>query len=128
MIPKQLEAITRDDVRRLIENSFPESRTIEYKREVPALNGGGDTVKLLKAVSGMANTECDDLIYGIDAVNGVPAGATGFPSATADQVKLKLEGWLQTCIEPRIAACRVSSPKSLKSVHSAAPRKRTSPN
>jgi len=101
MIPKSIEHVTKDDVLRLIDNEVQEGRTIEYKRDVPSANDG-DKVKFLKAVSGMANTDGGDLIYGVDADDGVPTAAHGFPIAQADQIKLRLEAILQTCVEPRI--------------------------
>lgn len=101
MIPKPIEHVTKDDIVRLIDEAVLEGRTIEYKRELPGLNDG-DKVKFLKAVSGMANTDGGDLIYGIDAKDGVPLSLPCFPMAQADQVKLRLEGMLQTSVEPRI--------------------------
>lgn len=101
MISKPIEQVTKDDIIRLIDNQVPEGRTIEYKRELPG-TGDGDKVKFLKAVSGMANTDGGDLIYGIDASDGIPMSGPGFPTSQADQVKLRLEGMLQTSVDPRI--------------------------
>lgn len=101
MIPKPIEQVTKDDIIRLIDNGVSEGRTIEYKREVPG-PGDVDKVKFLKAVSGMANTDGGDLIYGIDAKDGIPLAAPGLSMSQADQVKLRLEGILQTSIEPRV--------------------------
>lgn len=101
MIPKPIEQVTKNDIVRLFENKAPESRTVEYKREVPGATDG-EKVKFLKAVSGMANTDGGDLIYGIDAEDGVPSSVPGFPLSQADQVKLRLEGMLRTSVEPRI--------------------------
>ncbi|KQY15722.1 hypothetical protein ASD28_22925 [Massilia sp. Root133] len=101
MIPKPIEQVTRDDIIRLIDNGVSEGRTIEYKREVPGASDG-DKVKFLKAVSGMANTDGGDLIYGIDAKDGIPLAAPGFSMSQADQVKLRMEGILQTSVEPRV--------------------------
>ncbi|UGQ45115.1 AlbA family DNA-binding domain-containing protein [Massilia endophytica] len=101
MIPKQLESITQDDVQQLLENAVVESRTIEYKK-VPPANSDGDKVKFLRTVSGMANTDGGDLIYGIEANEGVPVAATGIPLLEIDSLKLRLESMLQNCVEPRI--------------------------
>jgi hypothetical protein len=101
MIPKSIGQITKDDIIRLIDNGVPEGRTIEYKRELPG-TGDGDKVKFLRTVSGMANTDGGDLIYGIDASDGIPLSAPGFPMSQPDQVKLRLEGMLQTSVEPRV--------------------------
>lgn len=101
MIPKAIELVTKDDILRLIDNAVPEGRTIEYKRDLPGA-GDADKVKFLKAVTGMANTDGGDLIYGIDAGDGVPTAAPGFPISQADQAKLRLESMLQACVEPRV--------------------------
>jgi predicted HTH transcriptional regulator len=101
MILKPIEHISRDDIYRLLESAAPETRTLEYKREIPGASDG-DKVKFLKAVSGMANTDGGDVIYGIEAKDGIPTAITGFPQNQVDQTKLRLEGLLATCVEPRI--------------------------
>jgi hypothetical protein len=101
MIAKPLESITRDDIHGLIDNSVPEGRTIEYKKVVPGTSDG-DKVKFLRAVSGMANTDGGDLIYGIDAPDGLPLSTAGISLLEVDAIILRFESMLQNCVEPRI--------------------------
>ena len=63
MISKPLDAITLDDLHRLLENRISEGKTIEYKQVLP---GGtdGEKIKFLRAVSSFANTAGGDLFYG----------------------------------------------------------------
>lgn len=101
MIPKAINQIERADIELLISNGVHEGRTLEYKREIPG-TADGDKVKFLRAVSGMANTDGGDIIYGIEANDGIASAVRGFSESLADQTKLRLEQLLQTCIEPRI--------------------------
>lgn len=101
MIQKPLKSIEITDLQDLVDNSAAEGLTLEYKRDAPG-GSDGDRVKFLKAVTGMANTNGGDLIYGIDAVEGLAHALPGFATSLVDQTLLRLESFLQTCVEPRI--------------------------
>ena len=59
MINKKLEDIKPEDLQNLIVNGVSESKTIEYKSELP-LNTGDAKKEFLADVSSFANTSCGD--------------------------------------------------------------------
>ena len=56
MITKPLNTLSEADLRRLIDERVPESKQIEYKRELPEGNDKG-TVSFLRAATAFANTQ-----------------------------------------------------------------------
>lgn len=76
MIPKPLESIVLEDIQGLIDNQVGETKTIEYKRDIPG-NSDGDKVSFLRAVSSIANTAGGDVLYGVEALDGIPKGLPG---------------------------------------------------
>lgn len=101
MIPQALDKITVADIQYLLDQRVAESKTLEYKRELP---GGKDQdcIHFLKAISAMANTDGGDLIYGIAADNGVPIDMRGIPSIDEDKIKLRLSQLCQSGLAPRV--------------------------
>ncbi len=61
MIPKPVDQITEDDLRRLIGSS--ESRQLEFKQSIG--RSDEDAKEFLKDVSAMANATGGDVIYGV---------------------------------------------------------------
>lgn len=101
MIPRPLDAITQDDLQQLIENRVNEGKTIEYKQALPG-GSDGDKIKFLRAVSSLANTGGGDLIYGVEAPDGIPVAQPGLQEPNKDEIKLRLENLLRDGVEPRI--------------------------
>lgn len=101
MIAKPLAALTEADLRRLIDESVPESKQIEYKRELP---DGGDkgTVSFLRSVTAFANTQGGDLLYGISAKDGVPVELSPLAMTSSDQVLQRFENLCRDGVEPRL--------------------------
>ncbi|MPS49387.1 ATP-binding protein [Methylobacillus sp.] len=101
MIPQALDKITIADIQNLLDQKVVESKTLEYKRELP---GGKDQdcIHFLKAVSAIANTDGGDLIYGIKSDNGIPIEIQGIPSIDEDKVKLRLSQLCQSGLAPRV--------------------------
>lgn len=106
MIQKLLEYITDADVRSLIENGVREGRSIEYKRELPT-NTDADKKEFLSDISAFANAAGGDIVYGIDAVDGVPVSAIGLSTFNEDQERLRLENSIRDGIEPRVPGLRL---------------------
>src|SRR2546425_901377 len=93
MIPKEFDAIAKEDIEVLVANAVSEGRTIEYKEQLP---GGTDEDKreFLADVSSFANAAGGDLIYGVrekrDAGGkplGIPEAAEGLAGVNADAEK-----------------------------------------
>jgi len=113
MIPKEFDAISKEDIDALPANAVPESRTIEYKEQLP---GGSDEDKkeFLADASSLANAGGGDLIFGISEkrdANGKPTGlpeaAEGLAGANPDAEKRRFEDMLRAGIDPRIPGIRI---------------------
>ena len=101
MIFKPLDAITLDDLQRLRENRISEGKTIEYKQVLPG-GSDGEKIKFLRAVSSLANIAGGDLLYGVEARDGIPEALPGLQQPNEDDIKLRLENLLRDGVEPRI--------------------------
>jgi len=101
MIPKPISEIQDTDLLALRENEVPESKTIEYKRDLPGTSEMNRR-EFLKDVSAFANTLGGDLLYGIDAVEGVPRNFPGIGNVNEDELQLRLENLCRDGLEPRL--------------------------
>src|SRR5262245_42877997 len=106
MIDKPFDGIEAADINALVERHEQESRTIEFKRELP---GGkeSDRKEFLGDVSSFANALGGDLLYGIDANGGRAERITGVTAANAEAEVLRLDSMIRDGIRPRIIGCRV---------------------
>lgn len=101
MIGKPIAALTAADLDLLVTNSVPEGHELEYKRELPS--GKLDSRKeFLADVSAFANTRGGHLIYGVDEVQGVATEICGLTGIDRDKEIARLQGMLETGIEPRL--------------------------
>jgi hypothetical protein len=98
---KSLDAIDEQDLQELVEQKFAEWKTVEYK-EALSVGGDGERKKFLSQVSSFANASGGHLIYGVRAVDGVPAEVTGMEVDNPDGMVLRLEDLIRTGIRPRI--------------------------
>jgi hypothetical protein len=83
--------------------SWPESQTLEFKRQLPAKDDSG-RVEFLKDVSALANAEGGDLVFGIAEVNA-KASQIQHISAKSDPIdatRRRLGQILEAGVEPRI--------------------------
>lgn len=102
MIAKPIESVVEADLQQLIEAGTPESKRIEYKRALPEASDQGK-VKFLKSVTALANTQGGDLIYGMDATDGIPRQLCAMEMASTDQVLQRLESLCADGVAPRLA-------------------------
>lgn len=102
MLDKEIDQIGLPDIHALMTNSVPEGKSVEYKRQLP---GGSDdeSRKFLRVVCSFANTNGGDLIYGVDAPDGVPTAIPGLAAFNEDEWRLKLENKIRDLIEPRVS-------------------------
>ena len=102
MISGPLEAIGTDTLDRLIANGVAESRTLEYKRDLPNPKDKDGKREFLADVTSFANSQGGDLLYGIDAPKGIP---TAIAELSVDDPDAELRRWediIQSGVEPRI--------------------------
>lgn len=103
MIPKSLRDIIEVDLLALINDGVTENRQLEFKRQLPEANDQGK-VKFLKAVTALANTAGGDLIYGIEANEGIPESLAPLAVISKDQVLLRLEDLCANGVDPRLTS------------------------
>ena len=108
MIQKQFDAITKADIDALIAHGVNESKTLEYKRELPG-NPDGQKKEFLADVTSFGNALGGDIIFGIRAAVGADGKKSGAPESvqpitgtTPDEAKLCLEETIRNGIEPRM--------------------------
>jgi hypothetical protein len=101
MIPKPIDQITYDDLVALVANQVPESRTLEFKRELPS-----ESKEFLRDVSALANTNGGDIIFGVDEAEGVASALPGLAGANEDDTVLRLESIARDGLDPRISGLR----------------------
>lgn len=100
MINKPLDKIDRNDLEQLL-NTVLESKTIEYKRQLPTPAYDGRK-EFLADISSFANTSGGDLIYGIEEENGCPKSIDGVEIDNIDEEVRKYENIIRDGIEPRV--------------------------
>jgi hypothetical protein len=107
MIPKPAPEIDFADLNALL-GTVHEGKTIEYKREMPARKNE-EVIKLLAAVSSLANTAGGDLLIGVEAKAGLAHAIPGVAFDDLDAEKLRLEQLLAGNIEPRIPRVEIKA-------------------
>lgn len=98
---KPISAITKDDIQQLLAAAVRENRVIEYKRILPG-NSDGDKKEFLGDVTSFANAEGGDILYGVEAKDGVPTDVPGLADFNEDKERLRLESSMLNAIDPRI--------------------------
>ena len=101
MINKSFPEIGLADILQLIENGIAESKTIEYKRELPE-NSSESKKEFLADVSSFANSEGGDILFGIEAESGIPIKLSNLDIADNDKASLQYESIIRDGIAPRI--------------------------
>lgn len=108
MIRRAFDAIAKQDIDTLIADRVRESKTLEFKEELP---GGADKHKkeFLADVSSFSNASGGDLLFGIKAARDDDGKKTGEPEcvlpltgASPDEAKLRLEEIIRNGIDPRL--------------------------
>jgi len=106
----ELEKITEDDLRSLIDDRVCESSTIDYKKTWDCVT---DVKKreLLCDVSAMANTNGGDIVYGMqegdDELKGFPVELVGLNNFHSDPEISKIENLLRDSVHPRIIGIKM---------------------
>lgn len=105
---KPIDRISPDDIETLVQERIQESKTLEYKRELPG-DSNGDKKEFLADVSSFANTFGGIIIYGIEEEKDVSGKNTGIPKQIVglgqlnfDQVKQRFEQILRGGIDPKL--------------------------
>ncbi len=110
MINKPLDEINEKILQSLKENEIPESKTIEYKKEIN-LKLKEEKKEFLADVSSFANTMGGDLIIGIEEDKGIPIKIDGIKINNIDNYKNRLESIIRDSIIPRITSANIKEVK-----------------
>ncbi len=109
MIHKAFDAIEEDDIRMLVENEVPESRYLDYKRELPDWRDKEKKREFLADVASFANASGGHLIYGVSEnrdetgeSTALPGEIVGLPGFDPDADVRTIEQIILSHIEPRI--------------------------
>jgi len=114
-IPKK---ITADFIKEVLSEKRPESRTLEYKRDLPG-KSNTDKTEFCKNVSAFANTEGGCILYGIQELEedgrntGKPERVVSLRDLNADQERLRLEQILRDGVEPRLPGVHIQPVEGL---------------
>lgn len=101
MISKSLDAIAVADLKALVDSGAPESRRLEFKRELQ-VSTRDQRVDFLAAVSSFANAAGGDIVYGIDAPSGTAIALPGVPLVDPDATVRLLDQVIQNGLQPRL--------------------------
>lgn len=78
-----------------------EGREIEFKRELPG-GSEGDKKEFLADVCSFANAGGGDILYGVQAADGVAVGVPGVSPPDADAELLRLDAVVRSGLDPRV--------------------------
>ncbi len=96
--------IREADLLRLVTDSVRESGTLEYKQAWMAGSSDGEKREFLADVSAFANAEGGDIVYGIEARDGVAQTVSGLEGFSPDKEQLRAEQLLAAGLDPRLSA------------------------
>lgn len=108
MIPGPAISIQHPALERLVANGVPESRTLEYKRDLPDPQSKDAKREFLADVTSFANAQGGDILFGVDAPKGLPLGIPGLAVEDSDAELLRWEAIIQDGVEPRLAGLHLS--------------------
>jgi hypothetical protein len=101
MLPANLSQITSEDLQRLIDNEVREDEIIEYKRDLDCAQPE-EKRELLADITAFANLQGGHLLFGVEAIDGVPMSFPGIPLASEDDTKQLIENLCRDGVEPRL--------------------------
>ncbi|MEX2382837.1 MAG: ATP-binding protein [Opitutales bacterium] len=92
-----LNSLTEANLQQLVDNQHPESKHLEYKRDLCIVTDE-QKLEILCDISAMANTGGGDIIYGL----GEDAGLVGLKKFNKDESKRRIENLLRDFVDPRL--------------------------
>lgn len=105
-IPRNLTQTTASDLAALVEQQVTEGPYLDFKRDLPRLDGSGRH-ELLADISAFANSSGGDVIYGIDEDGEGKASAVTPSVANADEEARRIQDALMNGLEPRVPGIQV---------------------
>ena len=109
MIPKPIDQITKEDIKRLVDDGVSEGLTLEFKQSLPGANDAAKR-EFLADVASLANAQGGDLVFGVadetdgdNHATGVAGSALGVSVVNISDVQIGLENLIREAIAPRLA-------------------------
>ena len=97
-----LSSVQQSDLERLVNEIKPqESRSLEYKASTD-FRDQDKQKRLLKTLSAFANGRGGDILFGIEAIDGVPERINPLQNFNVDSEILRLDALIRTHIQPRL--------------------------
>jgi hypothetical protein len=106
MLSRPFEKIDRTDLETLVSNAVSERRDLEFKRDLPG-DAPKDVHEFLADVTSLANAQGGDLIFGMEARDGVAKALVGLSVPSEDKTLQRLENMLRDSVDPRLAGVRM---------------------
>ena len=107
MIYKPFAEITLEDIMKLKEDGVEEGKQIDYKQQLNFTNRDKKK-EFAKDVTSFANTEGGDLIIGVSEEKGAINEILGIEVLDKDELRLSIESFLRTSIEPQLSNIGIS--------------------
>lgn len=101
MMDVPFDAVDEADLLALVAARAPETRTLEFKREIG--RGNTATAEFLRDLTAMANAQGGDLLIGVIEEEGVAAAVPGVAIPSLDDEGQRFENIIRSCVEPRLA-------------------------
>ena len=98
---KPLSTVNEDDLLALIENSVHESKTLDFKRELPG-NSDEHKREYLADISAFANASGGFIVFGMEEQKGEAFNLVGLDITDFDKEILRLTNMAESSIKPRI--------------------------
>jgi hypothetical protein len=102
------DSINEDALTQLQANQVPEGKANEYKLTLELKDSKSQTT-LLKKITAFANGSGGDLLYGIEAKDGLPVGIPGLSALNFDATVRQLQNLSRSHVEPRLFGVRYRS-------------------
>jgi hypothetical protein len=101
MLTARLEDATPELLSTLCAEAWPESATLEFKRELPAVAPDGRR-EFIKDVAALANADGGDIVFGVVDADGRAQTLAPIATESADAAMRRLRQTLDTGLEPRL--------------------------
>lgn len=102
MFTKRIDDLTESDLLALRDNSVHESKTLEYKQDVPKGS------RLAQSACSLANTVGGFILLGVEEDSGIPKDFPGFDASDIDELKLRVEGMISNGLEPPLRGVEIN--------------------
>ncbi len=101
-----LDRINEEFLEKLCEDRYPESQTLDFKRDLPEKGSKGNH-ELCKDVSALANTDGGDLVYGIHEDDSMADSIRPITGEKWDDADLRVRSVLDARVQPRIHGIKI---------------------